>query len=119
MSYQTVLFLTLGILTFCGGCSDLGYYWQAASGHLDLLNRKQDIQELIDSPNTGSELKRKLKLVNSVRKFVMKQLAIPENESYSGYVELDRPYVTMVVTCLLYTSPSPRDPKTSRMPSSA
>ena len=26
---------------------------------------------------------------------------------------------TEVVTCLLYTSPSPRDPKTSRMPSSA
>ena len=23
------------------------------------------------------------------------------------------------ITCLLYTSPSPRDPKTSRMPSSA
>ena len=98
MSYQTVLLLIFGILTFCGGCSDLGYYWQAASGHLDLLSRKQDIQELIDSPNTGSELKRKLKLVKSVRKFAMKQLAIPENEGYSGYVELDRPYVTMVVT---------------------
>ena len=27
--------------------------------------------------------------------------------------------VTVSVTCLLYTSPSPRDPKTSRMPSSA
>ena len=25
----------------------------------------------------------------------------------------------MIVGCLLYTSPSPRDPKTSRMPSSA
>ena len=25
----------------------------------------------------------------------------------------------MIWTCLLYTSPSPRDPKTSRMPSSA
>ena len=25
----------------------------------------------------------------------------------------------MVMNCLLYTSPSPRDPKTSRMPSSA
>ena len=98
MSYQTVLFLILGILTFCSGCSDLGYYWQAASGHLDLLSRKQDIQELIDSPNTASELKRKLKLVKSVRKFAMKQLAIPENDSYSGYVELDRPYVTIVVT---------------------
>ena len=98
MSYQTVLFLILGILTFCGGCSDFGYYRQAASGHLDLLSRKQDIQELIDSPNTASELKRKLKLVKSIRKFAMEQLAVPENDGYSGYVELDRPYVTIVVT---------------------
>ena len=98
MSYKIVLFFALGILTFCSGCSDLGYYWQAASGHLDLLNRKQDIQELLDSPHTPAELKRKLKLVKSVRKFALLQLAIPENEGYSGYVELDRPYVTMVVT---------------------
>ena len=27
--------------------------------------------------------------------------------------------VILILTCLLYTSPSPRDPKTSRMPSSA
>ena len=36
---------------------------------------------------------------------------------------LDRPLLDYAVeeakTCLLYTSPSPRDPKTSRMPSSA
>ena len=98
MSYRTVLFFALGVLTFCSGCSDLGYYWQAASGHLELLNRKQDIQELLDSPHTPAELKRKLKLVKSVRKFAIQQLAIPENEGYSGYVELDRHYVTMVVT---------------------
>ena len=98
MSYKTVLFFVLGIFAFCSGCSDLGYYWQAASGHLDLLNRKQDIQELLDSPHTPAELKRKLKLVKSVRKFALLQLAIPENEGYSGYVELDRPYVTKVVT---------------------
>ena len=30
-----------------------------------------------------------------------------------------RALVTVVIICLLYTSPSPRDPKTSRMPSSA
>jgi len=98
VSYKTVLFLILSILTFCSGCSDLGYYWQATSGHLELLSSKQDIQELIDSPNTALELKRKLKLVKSVRKFAIQQLAIPENEGYTGYVELDRPYVTMVVT---------------------
>ena len=98
MSYKNVLFFVLGIFAFCSGCSDLGYYWQAASGHLDLLNRKQDIQALLDSPHTPAELKRKLKLVKSVRKFALLQLAIPENEGYSGYVELDRPFVTMVVT---------------------
>ena len=101
VSYRTVLFFALGVLTFCSGCSDLGYYWQAASGHLELLNRKQDIQKLLDSPHTPAELKRKLKLVKSVRKFAIQQLAIPENEGYSGYVELDRPYVTMVVTAAL------------------
>ena len=31
----------------------------------------------------------------------------------------DITYVGIIQTCLLYTSPSPRDPKTSRMPSSA
>ena len=98
MSFKTVSFFTLGLLIFCGGCSDIGYYWQAASGHLELLSRKQNIQELINSPNTEPELKRKLNLVKSVRKFAIQQLDIPENEGYSGFVELDRPYVTMVVT---------------------
>ena len=31
----------------------------------------------------------------------------------------DYPILAQILGCLLYTSPSPRDPKTSRMPSSA
>ena len=36
-------------------------------------------------------------------------------------VEKDKKFTdqAMMTVCLLYTSPSPRDPKTSRMPSSA
>ena len=33
--------------------------------------------------------------------------------------EVKCPYCGTLSSCLLYTSPSPRDPKTSRMPSSA
>ena len=34
--------------------------------------------------------------------------------------EIDNDYLDYTIKgCLLYTSPSPRDPKTSRMPSSA
>ena len=29
------------------------------------------------------------------------------------------PFILLIVACLLYTSPSPRDPKTAGMPSSA
>ena len=79
-------------------CSDLGFYWQAASGHLDLLNRKQDIQELLASPETSTELKRKLKLVESVRTFAVVRMGLPDNSAYTAYVDLGRPYVTMVVT---------------------
>ena len=86
------------ILNFLSSCSDLGFYWQAANGHFMLLNKKQNIQELINSPNTPSEIKRKLKLVQSTRSFANQHLTIPLNQSYTGYVELERSYVTLVVT---------------------
>ena len=34
-------------------------------------------------------------------------------------LERQRRNLELIASCLLYTSPSPRDPKTSRMPSSA
>ena len=92
------LLLIFGAIIVLGGCSDFGFYWQAAFGHLDLLNRKQDIRELLESPEISPELKRKLKLVESVRAFAVSQMALPKNEGYTGYVELGRSYVTMVVT---------------------
>ena len=82
-------------------CSELGYYWQAASGHLELLNRKQDIQELLESPETSAELKRKLKLVESVRTFASGRMGLPDNAAYTAYVDLGRPFVTMVVTAAM------------------
>ncbi len=90
--------LVIVIIIFLGGCSDLGFYWQAASGHISLLNRKQEIQDLMNSKNTPSELKRKLKIVESTRSFAKKHLTISLNDAYTGYVELERSYVTMIVT---------------------
>ena len=85
------------LLLLLGGCSDFGFYWQAASGHLDLLSRKQDIQELIQNPGTDPELSRKLKLVLEVREFAVSRLSLPEKAGYTGYVDLGRPYVTKIV----------------------
>ena len=98
MRSEIKLFLTLGAVFFLSSCSELGFYWQAASGHLDLLNHKQDIQELLESDETSAELKRKLKLVESVRTFASGNMGLPDNAAYTAYVELGRPFVTMVVT---------------------
>ena len=41
------------------------------------------------------------------------------SEDHAGYAQEGEDIVCAGISCLLYTSPSPRDPKTSRMPSSA
>ena len=45
--------------------------------------------------------------------------SIGPSHGFVHVVEIGTPVSIMGMTCLLYTSPSPRDPKTSRMPSSA
>ena len=40
-------------------------------------------------------------------------------DEQNGAVRLDKPADALLKDCLLYTSPSPRDLSTSRMPSSA
>ena len=49
----------------------------------------------------------------------IKDVVIGEVISVSDHPNADRLNVCMVSDCLLYTSPSPRDLSTSRMPSSA
>ena len=47
------------------------------------------------------------------------QNAIPANVGYRGYEKTICSSINQVICCLLYTSPSPRDMRRSRMPSSA
>ena len=47
----------------------------------------------------------------------LNQLSTSSDEA--GQPLTDNAFVTQLITCLLYTSPSPRDLSTSRMPSSA
>ncbi len=84
--------------TLLSGCTDLGYYWQAASGHLSLLSQKEDIAELIANPDTESETRRKLERVQQVREFAVTELKLPKNTGYTSYTDLGRSYVTVVVT---------------------
>ena len=79
--------------------------------NLDLSDKAKSIIDLLSirlitiEPNEDTE--ERLKTVFEKYKAV---LVRPDKYTYGGVED---------ISCLLYTSPSPRDPKTSRMPSAA
>jgi predicted aminopeptidase len=83
-----------GLLLFslCG-CLELDYYLHAATGHLQLLSKRQSIPALLETSGTPEQLQKKLQDVAEIRDFASQSLLLPENESYRSYVKLDRPYV--------------------------
>ena len=74
------------------GCSNFGYYLQAAGGHLEVLAKSRPIDDLVADPATDPELKRKLKLVLDSRNFAIHDLDLPDNGSYLKYVDLNRTF---------------------------
>lgn len=87
-----------------GGC----YYTQAASGQLDVLNKREPIDEVIAAPETPGELARKLGLVSEARQFAVDALYLPDNDSYRSYADIGRDYVVWNVFAAPEFSLQPR-----------
>ena len=81
------------VLPLLAGCTDLGYYWHSARGHMAIMNDRVDIQTLLADPATEPALRERLQLVLEIRRFARDELALPVGGSYHDYVELDRPWV--------------------------
>lgn len=73
------------------GCAS--YYGQLAEGQWQLLSQRQPIARLVADPATPTELRRRLALSSDARDFASAKLALPENDSYRSFVDLQRPYV--------------------------
>jgi predicted aminopeptidase len=85
--------ISIPLLILLCGCSDLGYYWHSARGHLAVMNQRVDIDELLADEALDERLRARLQLVQQVREFSVSRLALPDNASYQSYVELGRPYL--------------------------
>lgn len=77
------------LILFCTACSGPGYYIQAFSGQWKLMHARQDVQSLLDNPETSPELSADLRTANQIRAFADSTLYLPSNNSYSSYVEVD------------------------------
>ena len=80
------------VLTLLSGCATLSYYSHIMNGHLDLMSGQQPINEIISNKDTSQALQEKLKRVLEIRKFAVTELGLPDNDSYTHFVKLDRPY---------------------------
>ncbi|PLC01983.1 aminopeptidase [Variovorax sp. RO1] len=83
--------LALAGAMFLSGCADLGYYWQSANGHLDILRAAKPVPEWLADPAVGAPLKAKLELAQRIRRFASSELGLPDNASYTSYADLHRP----------------------------
>ncbi|MEM9334825.1 MAG: aminopeptidase [Pseudomonadota bacterium] len=81
-----VILLLSSLLSGC-------YYMQAAGGHLEVMNKREPIEALLEDPSTPEELARRLQLVSAARDFSIDTLGLPDNDSYRSYTDLDRNYV--------------------------
>ncbi len=88
-------------------CSTLSYYHQSFQGQMDLLAARRPLHQVLADPDTDERLRMQLVLLKQARQFAVSELGLPENDSYSSYADLQRPYVvwTVVATEALSLQP--------------
>lgn len=79
------------------GCSSLGYLAHTANGHFKVMSKRQSIEQVLKQEDTNTSLRRDLNTVQNIRAYASNELALPDNKSYTQYVELERDFVTWVV----------------------
>ncbi len=85
MSGLAILMVVLQI----DGC----YYMQAARGHMDIMNKRRPVDEVIQDADSPDVLKERLLLVKEAREFSTRRLQLPDNDSYRTYADLEREFV--------------------------
>ena len=100
----------LGSLVLAGsalclaGCSNLGYYWQSASGHVRMLQAARPVQDWMADGKASSRLKEQLALSQRIRAYASSELHLPDNPSYTRYADLHRSAVIWnVVAAPIYS----------------
>lgn len=74
-------------------CSSLRYYAHVAHGQGQLVFDRRPIAAVVRDPASPPQLTVRLEQAQRARQFASRRLGLPDNRSYTGYVQLHRPYV--------------------------
>jgi len=75
------------------GCRSVGYYRQAASGQWEIVSKRQDIEKVLQQPDTRPALREKLELVLALRQYAERELKLKPDGHYTTYADLGRRFV--------------------------
>jgi predicted aminopeptidase len=100
--------LALLALLLCTGCETLSYYTQAIGGQLHLLASARPLDAWLADPATPDDLRQRLKTAHRIRQFASRELDLPDNESYTSYADLNRPFVVWNVFAAAEFSVEPK-----------
>lgn len=88
---RLIVIATVGLL-LCA-CASLRYYGQAARGQGALIVHRRAVSKVLRDPSTDPKTAARLRLAQQARRFASEHLGLPDNRSYTGYVDLQRPFV--------------------------
>ncbi|MGM0768671.1 MAG: aminopeptidase [Pseudomonadota bacterium] len=108
MTQLSQIYTLLLLAAVLPGCTTVGYYSQAISGHVSLMWSSQPVDEMLAAPGTDPELARKLALARDARLFARQRLALPVGDAFSEYSELGRPWVVVNLVAAPEFSLAPR-----------
>jgi len=98
MALAGVAGLALAATLCLSGCSTVGYYWQSAMGHMNILQSARPVDEWVRDAETPERLRAKLELAQRIREFASRALKLPDNPSYRRYADLHRSAAVYNVT---------------------
>ncbi len=93
MKFSELAIVLLILLAALSGCGEFGYYLQCARGQLDLMQRARPIKQLLADPELTPAMRTRLEKVEQIRDFAVSNLALPDNDSYRSYADIERPFV--------------------------
>lgn len=100
--------LALFALLVCSGCQTLSYYTQAIGGQLNLMASARPLDSWLADPQTPADLRGRLEIAHRIRAYASARLGLPNNESYTSYADLGRPFVVWNVFAAPEFSVTPR-----------
>ena len=107
---NSIIVVCLGRLAIFAALLSLSgcYYMQAARGQMEIVRKREPIDEIVAAEASSPELSDKLRVVNAARQFSIDVLGLPDNDSYRSYADLEREYVVWNIVAVPEFSLQPK-----------